>query len=722
MKNIVKFLILAIYSTALCQIPAPQVPVTGNIGSGGAFPLLNSGTLIFAADANRNMAYPEMSAAFLKVTSSVPLTAQRNLIAPLANGYTFTVENLTTGGQSIQVIGPTGTGIVIANGSTMTVYCDGTNYITNASSSSGLPVNNPTFTGSLSGPIANLKATSNNIAYADQFSGATADVKIAAAIAQVCPQSAISPSPLTNGIVDARGLTGSQTIAATITMTPNCTLFLGAGTYTRATGAQILFDAGDTIIGGQQQGSGNGGGTVIVGQSGDSTTAVAYRYGVGGGGALGVKLQDLTVLGPATAIAFDLRHVFNSQLINLQATSVNIAVEMGFPGSCDCFNKFYGGTFFGSTYGLDLNAGTNSNQFIGGQFRSPSGSGIYDNGVTNSYLSIDLESGNIGIEFGPSSGADIISGQYMGGNTTNVQFDSGATGNFIVGGGWVGNEAPLLVDNSGNSSNMLLTGGASGTQGGNSPALFAAHSFQLGGNLIGAGHCTLSWNPFLNPLNGTVWNYSQSILSDGTEGYSGGCPLSLGSISANGVAYLNNIATYILANPPAPTVVVPTPGSGANATYYSVCFIENIYVGGGPTQGTSIASSGTLVTNMPTTLSSSTPVNISPNCPAGYNRAYILKNGTSGSVLVGQSTPVGTFQDTGQTLTTFTAVSRNTTGDSSIAGNSTIAGNETVGGNGVATAGTPTVGNAACIKSLGPPIVVGYCSTVVGAGGACTCN
>jgi hypothetical protein len=38
------------------------------------------------------------------------------------------------------------------------------------------------------------------------------------------------------------------------------------------------------------------------------------------------------------------------------------------------------------------------------------------------------------------------------------------------------------------------------------------------------------------------------------------------------------------------------------------------------------------------------------------------------------------------------------------------------------TAGSPTVGQAACIKAAGPPVVIGYCSTVVSALGACTCN
>lgn len=36
--------------------------------------------------------------------------------------------------------------------------------------------------------------------------------------------------------------------------------------------------------------------------------------------------------------------------------------------------------------------------------------------------------------------------------------------------------------------------------------------------------------------------------------------------------------------------------------------------------------------------------------------------------------------------------------------------------------GTPTAGQAACIKAAGPPVIIGYCSTVVDVVGACTCN
>ncbi len=36
--------------------------------------------------------------------------------------------------------------------------------------------------------------------------------------------------------------------------------------------------------------------------------------------------------------------------------------------------------------------------------------------------------------------------------------------------------------------------------------------------------------------------------------------------------------------------------------------------------------------------------------------------------------------------------------------------------------GNSSVGNATCIKSNGPPIVIGYCSTAVNSSGSCTCN
>jgi hypothetical protein len=41
----------------------------------------------------------------------------------------YIIANNTSGGQAIRVIGATGTGVIIPNGATQVIYCDGTNFI-----------------------------------------------------------------------------------------------------------------------------------------------------------------------------------------------------------------------------------------------------------------------------------------------------------------------------------------------------------------------------------------------------------------------------------------------------------------------------------------------------------------------------------------------------------------------------------------------------------------
>lgn len=137
--RILKPLILALFgllaSVGLAQIPVPQINLTGNIGCQG-FPCLNNGTLIMATDANRTMTAQETSALYIKVTSSVSLTATRNVIAP-AGRFPFTIENATTGGQSVQIIGLSGSGVTVANGTTVSVWNDGTNFVQIGASGGG---------------------------------------------------------------------------------------------------------------------------------------------------------------------------------------------------------------------------------------------------------------------------------------------------------------------------------------------------------------------------------------------------------------------------------------------------------------------------------------------------------------------------------------------------------------------------------------------------------
>lgn len=62
------------------------------------------------------------------VTSSVPLTATRNIIVPLSSGRAVYVKNASSGGQQLCVKGSTGSAACIASGQTGIAVSDGANY------------------------------------------------------------------------------------------------------------------------------------------------------------------------------------------------------------------------------------------------------------------------------------------------------------------------------------------------------------------------------------------------------------------------------------------------------------------------------------------------------------------------------------------------------------------------------------------------------------------
>jgi hypothetical protein len=146
------FLVLLL-GAAISHAQNPQIPVTGTLGAGGNFPLVNSPTLVFTSDANHTMAYPEMSGSsgVLVVTSSVSLTATRQLVVPIAKGFQWFVVNATTGGQSITVGGSTGGTVTVASGAAAIVGCNGTDYLTPPSGGGGGSITGVTAGTGLSG-------------------------------------------------------------------------------------------------------------------------------------------------------------------------------------------------------------------------------------------------------------------------------------------------------------------------------------------------------------------------------------------------------------------------------------------------------------------------------------------------------------------------------------------------------------------------------------------
>jgi hypothetical protein len=91
-------------------------------------------------------------------------TAQRNLIAPLVE-KTYTIRNSTTGGFAVQIIGSSGSGVIIPNGTTTSVYCDGTNFLPlNTGSAGNFSVSgNLGVTGSISGSTATFSGAISSV-------------------------------------------------------------------------------------------------------------------------------------------------------------------------------------------------------------------------------------------------------------------------------------------------------------------------------------------------------------------------------------------------------------------------------------------------------------------------------------------------------------------------------------------------------------------------------
>lgn len=79
----------------------------------------------FSSDANKVATQAQYKNGILLVTGAV-ISATRNIQYPLVAGAVLIVDNQE--GHSVQIIGPTGTGVTVATTKRAIVYCDGTNW------------------------------------------------------------------------------------------------------------------------------------------------------------------------------------------------------------------------------------------------------------------------------------------------------------------------------------------------------------------------------------------------------------------------------------------------------------------------------------------------------------------------------------------------------------------------------------------------------------------
>lgn len=105
-----------------------------NLGTALEQSIVGYGNPDFTSDADLTLTLSDSNATqvarnlVLNVTSSVSLTATRNLVVPTVQ-KPYVVQNNTTGSQSIVVKTSAGTGVTVPNGESVLVYADGTNVV-----------------------------------------------------------------------------------------------------------------------------------------------------------------------------------------------------------------------------------------------------------------------------------------------------------------------------------------------------------------------------------------------------------------------------------------------------------------------------------------------------------------------------------------------------------------------------------------------------------------
>lgn len=232
-------------------------------------------TVNFATDANTTMTLVDGNSSqtarnlYLNLTSSGPLSTTRDLIIPNNQAGTapiqklYIVKNGTTNGQSIRVIGATGTGITIPNGVTALVYSNGSNVVDVATYFSSLRLGSIQLLGSSTGYSTFASANASVTNYTVTFPAETMTVGF-----RNIPNTGTKTSSYTLAVGDVGKYV--QLSSGGSIIVPNSTFADGdvvSLINTTSSGITITFNTTTANISGSTTAKG-GGGTVTLGPYG----------------------------------------------------------------------------------------------------------------------------------------------------------------------------------------------------------------------------------------------------------------------------------------------------------------------------------------------------------------------------------------------------------------------------------------------------------------------
>jgi hypothetical protein len=268
-----------------------------------------------------NGATDQARQAVLNITSTVSLTATRNVIAPTVN-KAYIVKNGTTGSQSLVIKTASGTGITVPNGSTTLVYCDGTNIVSAASYFPTLTI--ATALGIASGGTGlSALGTGVQTALGQNVTG-SGGIVLATSPTLVTPILGVATATSVNKIAVTAPATG-----ATLTLADNSTFttsgaFSTTLTFTGTTSLTFPTSGTVTALGNTTTGSGS----IVLATSPTLTTPTL-------GVASATSVNKLAITAPATGSTLTITDGKTLSVSNTLTLAGTDSTTVTFPGTSD---------------------------------------------------------------------------------------------------------------------------------------------------------------------------------------------------------------------------------------------------------------------------------------------------------------------------------------------------------------------------------------------------
>lgn len=340
------------------------------------------------------------------------------------------------------------------NGTGWTIFAGGSGF------SPSTQVNGPIISG-------NTIVSPTNTWFAANYSGATADVKIASCLTAAAVASA------TPGTCDASGILGG-TIAATITIPQGVTLKLGAGTYVATAAANPVFaltNINSTLEGAGYQYTNHPKQTIIsvvANWAGVVTNGVVINVTAEGDAIENLAITGTHVLSDGTYCIDE--NGTNTLIANNNFTNCDTGIAISPTGAGSYYDRFEnnaysitGGTGVTQSelWGLNANQDLSLNERFAG---TAYGAEFLSGAISDAVMHPDCESvsGETCIDI--ASNGVAVYDLYCEGVTNCVEFEATAFGNWVTGGGHASSvSAPIAYASGADKVSNVVTWYGAGT-------------------------------------------------------------------------------------------------------------------------------------------------------------------------------------------------------------------------------------------------------------------